>query len=116
MSELSLPHKEPILFAQNVLSKDTTSARVAVEFLQTPSLAMMIEAAAQSTAAFNDGSKSGGYLVGMKNVKLLSKASEKKLEVEVVLKHSVENMRLINFEVYQKSLLLCKGSLTIALS
>jgi len=116
MSELSLPHKEPILFAKNVLSKDTMSARVAVEFPQTPSLSMMIEASAQSTAAFNDGSKKGGYLVGMKNIKLLKAANEKKLEVEVVLKHSVENMRLINFEVYEQSLLLCKGSLTIALS
>ena len=116
MSKLNLPHKEPILFAKTVLSKDTISARVAVEFPQTPSLAMMIESAAQSTVAFNDGSKKGGYLVGMKNIKLLNGANEKKLEVVVVIKHAVENMRLIDFEVYEKSLLLCKGSLTIALS
>ena len=116
MSELNLPHKDPILFAKTVLSKGTTNARVAVEFPQTPSLAMMIESAAQSTAAFNDGSKKGGYLVGMKNIKLLNGASETNLEVEVSIKHSVENMRLINFEVYEMSLLLCKGSLTIALS
>lgn len=116
MSELNLPHKSPILFAKRVLSKDSTGARVAVEFPQTPSLAMMIESAAQSTAAFNDGTKKGGYLVGMKNIKLLNEASEKNLEVKIVLKHSVENMRLIGFEVYQMSLLLCKGSLTIALS
>lgn len=115
MQELNLPHIEPIRFAKNILFKDATTARVAVVFPQTPSLAMMIEAAAQSTAAFSDGSSKGGYLVGMKNVKLLNEASEKSLEVKVVLKHSLENMTLIEFEVEQKSLLLCKGSLTIAL-
>jgi len=116
MSELNLPHIAPIRFAKNTLHKDSTVARVAVEFPQIPSLSMMIEASAQSCAAFSDGSEKGGYLVGMKNVKLLNKASEKSLEVEVVMKHSIENMSLVDFEVYQESLLLSKGSLTIALS
>jgi len=116
MLELNLPHIEPIRFAKDILSKNSTTARVLVEFSQTPSLAMMIEAAAQSSAAFSDGSKKGGYLVGMKNIKLLNAASENFLEVEVVMKHSIENMSLLDFAVYEKSLLLCKGSLTIALS
>jgi len=76
----------------------------------------MIEAAAQSSAAFSDGSKRDGYLVGMKNIKLLNAASENSLEVEIVMKHSIENMSLLDFEVYEEKLLLCKGSLTVALS
>ena len=116
MLELNLPHADPILFAKRVLCKDDTTARVVVEFPQVPSLAMMIEAAAQSTAAFGDGTGKGGYLVGMKSVKLLKEATQKSLEVQVSLKHSLENMTLIDFEVEQESLLLCKGSLTIALA
>jgi len=116
MLELNLPHLEPIRFAKKVISKDSTTARVVVEFPQMPSLAMMIEAAAQSSAAFSDGSKKGGYLVGIKNVKLLHVAGKKFLEVEVVMKHSIENMSLLDFEVYEGSLILCRGSLTIALS
>jgi len=116
MSELNLPHIAPIRFAKRILHKDAIKARVVVKFPQTPSLAMMIEAAAQSSAAFSDGSKKDGYLVGMKNIKLLNGASKNSLEVEIVMKHSIENMSLLDFEVYEKNLLLCKGSLTIALS
>ena len=116
MLELNLPHIEPIRFAKYILSKNATSARVVVEFSQIPSLAMMIESAAQSSAAFSDGSKRDGYLVGMKNIKLLNAASENSLEVEIVMKHSIENMSLLDFEVYEEKLLLCKGSLTVALS
>lgn len=116
MLELNLPHIEPIRFAKSVLTKDSTTARVVVEFPQIPTLAMMIEAAAQSTAAFGDGTNQGGYLVGMKNIKLINEASQKHAEVNVVLKHSLENMTLIDFEVEQENLLLCKGSLTIALA
>lgn len=114
--ELNLPHIEPIRFAKSVLTKDDTTAKVLVEFPQIPTLAMMIEAAAQSTAAFSDGTNKGGYLVGMKNIKLINKASMSYAEVKVILKHSLENMTLIEFEVEQENLLLCKGSLTIALA
>ncbi|MEA2073191.1 MAG: hypothetical protein U9O86_06355 [Campylobacterota bacterium] len=116
MSELNLPHQSPILFAKKILSRKDSTARVLIEFEEVPSLSMLIEASAQSTAAFSDGSQSGGYLASMKNVKLLSRPETKSLEVEVTQKHSLENMTLIDFEVYEKEILCSKGSLTIVLS
>lgn len=116
MSDLELPHLPPIRFAKEVISQDDTKARVLVAFEDLPSLAMLIEASAQSSAALSDGSSSGGFLAGMKNVKLLSRPTQKVLSIDVIQQHSLGNMSMVDFEVYEEDSLCAKGSLVLALS
>lgn len=115
MLELSLPHLQPIRFAKKILSSTGYTARVVIEFDEIPSLAMMVEASAQSTAAFSEGSSQKGYLAGMKSVKLLSTPKSTLLEVEVTRRHTLENMTLFDFMVYEQERACLKGSLTIVL-
>jgi len=115
MQELNLPHKSPIRFAKYILKQDETSARVQVEFESLPSLGMLVESAAQSSAAINTNESSKmGFLVSLRNVKLLTAPTKTILEVEVVNEHSIENMRMMQFDIFEDELTIASGSFMIA--
>lgn len=115
MKELNLPHCAPVLFAKKVLFKELTKARVSLEFESLPSLAMMIEGAAQSSAALGDEEGKEGFLVSLKNVKLLQTPSVKRLEVEVVNEHNLDKMSYISFSVMENNTPIVTGSLVVAI-
>jgi len=111
MQELKLPHLYPVKFAKYIIAQDETSARVQVEFDSIPSLGMLIESAAQSSAAIGkDKSSKMGFLVSLKNVKLLNPPSKKILEVKVVNEHSMENMKMIQFDIFEDEINISSGS------
>lgn len=115
--ELKLPHKAPILFAKKILSRDVNTARVSVEFNEVPSLAMLVESAAQSASAINENTTlKSAYLVSMKNIKLLFSPSKKYCEIEVINEYNLNNMKLINFKIFEDARLISTGSLTLALN
>ena len=115
--ELELPHKAPILFAKKILSRDLNTARVSVEFNEVPSLAMLVESAAQSASAINENTTlKSAYLVSMKNIKLLASPSKKYCEIEVTNEYNLNNMKLINFKIFEDAAIISTGSLTLALN
>ena len=114
MSEIKLPHIAPIKFAHYVLQKDEKSARVSLEFPQLPSLAMMVEAAAQSSASFRSNDSENAYLVSLKGIKLLQKPTKMKLEVKVTDEHRLEQMRYVGFEIFEDETCVATGTLVIA--
>jgi len=88
---VNLPHGEALLFAKEVLLKQGDTVKVRCEFSMLPTLAMFVEAAAQSSAAFNSDSDSKAkiaFLTKANDVKLL-KAVES-LHFFFVLKKEVE--------------------------
>ena len=116
MQVLDLPHTSPIKFAKYIILKDESSARVQVEFDEIPSLGMLIESAAQSSAAI--GTKESGamgYLVSLKNVKLLNTPTKKILEVQVLNEHNMENMKMMNFDIFDGEMKISTGSFMIAI-
>ncbi|SFV62640.1 3-hydroxydecanoyl-[ACP] dehydratase [hydrothermal vent metagenome] len=113
MQELSLPHIAPIRFADKILFKEETTARVSLTFDSLPNLGMMIEAAAQSSAAFSDGTKKGGFLVSLKNIKLLQKPTKLELEVSLSNEHTLQDMSYFSFLIYEGSVELVSGSFVI---
>ena len=115
MQALNLPHIEPIRFAKHIISKESDRARVAIEFDEIPSLAMLIEAAAQSSAAIGEDNAKMGFLVSLKNVKLLTPPTKKILEVEVVNEHNMENMKMMSFDIFEDETKVSTGSFMIAL-
>jgi len=114
MTEIKLPHIAPIKFAKYILEKDDLTARVLLEFPQVPSLAMMVEAAAQSSAAFRVNDKENAYLVSLKGIKLLQKPTALTLEAKIVDEHRLDNMRYVGFEIFEKEVCVANGTLVIA--
>jgi hypothetical protein len=114
MQEIKLPHLAPVRFAKTVLQKDEKVARVSLEFPQLPTLSMMVEASAQSSAAFRVNDRESAYLVSLKGIKLLKKATKKQLEVEIVDAHRLDKMRYVEFSVFEDETILATGTLVIA--
>ena len=114
MTKIKLPHLAPIRFAQDILQKEEKTARVSLEFEMLPSLAMLVEAAAQSTAAFRESDNENAYLVSLKNIKLIQKPLQKSLEVFIVDEHRLDKMRYVGFEIFEKEISIATGTLVIA--
>ena len=86
-----------------------------MEFDEIPSLAMLVESAAQSASTIDKNSTiKSAYLVSMKNIELLTNPKKKYFEVEVVYEHNLDNMKLISFKIFEDIKLISTGSLTIA--
>lgn len=103
-------------FAKKILFKNTKQARIFVEFLEIPSLGMLIESAAQSSSALSESSHiQNAYIVSMKNIKQLHLPTKMTLEVEVSIEQSLENIQLIYFEIFEDSKSIVSGHLTIAI-
>ncbi len=115
MKELNLPHLAPIRFAKYIISKDEASALVRVEFDSPPSLAMLVEAAAQSSGAFSNGEDKMGFLVTLKNIKLLEKAKALEYDVRVTYQHALDTLTYFSFEVNDKERIIASGVFVIAL-
>ncbi len=114
MNSIKLPHLAPIKFAKKTLHKELKTADVFVEFGQLPSLPMLVEAAAQSSAAFRVNDNESAYLVSLKNVKLIQKPTQMSLVVHVTDEHRLDNMRYVGFEIFQETISVATGTLVIA--
>lgn len=102
---MNLPHGEALLFAKEILDKNNDVVKVRCEFSTFPTLAMFIEAAAQSSAAFNSDSDTSvkiGFLTMAKDVKLLNKIRKKNYIIKVEIQIEVTNIKQFYFEVYEE--------------
>lgn len=114
MIEIKLPHLAPIKFAKYTLRKDEKSADVLIEYEQIPTLPMLVEAAAQSSAAFRINDKESAFLVSLKGVKLLQKPTQMKLVAHVTDEHRLDKMRYVGFEIFEDKACIANGTLVIA--
>ncbi|MEN8303753.1 MAG: hypothetical protein ABFQ64_06770 [Campylobacterota bacterium] len=115
MIELQLPHQAPIRFAKYIVSKDDTTAVVKVKFETIPTLPMIVESAAQSSAAFSDGKNKNGFLVTLKNIKLLEKLNHLEYDIKVSLEYEFEGFSYFNFEINSERGLLSSGKFMISI-
>ena len=115
IQELELPHKEPIRFAKYIINKIANKAMVKIEFIEIPSLPMIIEASVQSSSALNDNGINKGYIVSLKDIKLLQEPTQKEFNVEVESQHSLNNMESIIFNVFKNKIKIATGSFVVAI-
>lgn len=115
MKALNLPHKDPILFAKSVIQTQDDTNSVKIEFDTIPSLPMLVEAAAQSSAAFDTGNGKMGYLVTLKNIKLFQKPCSLNYVVNVTSEQQIDALTYFTFETYDEDILIAKGTFIIAL-
>ena len=118
MKELALPHEAPIRFAKYVISKEDVVAVVKNEFATVPTLGMLVEAVAQSSAALADDDYAGnvGYLTTLRNVKLLQKPTSLEFDIEVTKAQQVGNFGYFSFEVRENNEPIATGSYMVVLT
>jgi len=113
MTKLNIPHQEPLKFAKYIVSKDGDFAIVRVEFSSIPTLPMIAEAAAQSAATYGNNNDMG-YLVSLKNIKLLNKPKNIEYDIKIIQEYELEKLSYFNFEILQDNELMVSGTFIIA--
>ena len=116
MADFDIPHVPPIKFVKKLISSNTEDASVLVEFDSIPTLGMFIEAAAQSTSGIKSSEIKAkiGYLVTLKNVKLLEKPQKLRYQVDIHLDYKVENFRYVTFKIIDTNIIIANGSLVVS--
>ncbi len=117
MSDFTIPHLEPVRFVDVLLYADEESASVKICFDKKPTLAMLVEAAAQSSSAIKDDENSGkmGFLVSLKNIKLIEKVQSNEFIANIKLNQKIENFKSLSFEILKEDILVAKGIFSITL-
>jgi hypothetical protein len=111
---LKLPHKPPILFAKEILDKTEDLAIVLVEFPKPPTLGMMMEAAAQSSAALSNSEKEG-YLLSCSNLIMHKKPTGVKFSVHIKSIMSSPSLNELYFEMKKQESIVSSGTLLVML-
>ncbi len=116
---MNLPHREPLVFAKEILLRSDTKVEVLCIFPHKPTLAMFIEAAAQSSAAFNlDKEAKVGFLTMATNIKSLYPADNLEYIFNVYSESEVGSYKKFSFVAINKSnhIKTVHGDFTIAMS
>ena len=98
---MNLPHLDPLIFAKDIISQNDNTAVVLCKFNQVPTLAMFIEASAQSSSAFNtnsDGNINIGFITMLKNIELLNTITEESYFIHITLENEIANIKQFIFE------------------
>jgi len=115
---VKLPHQDPLVFAKEILVLNKKEASVHCSFKETPSLAVFIEAAAQSSAAFfQEGDYKLGFLANAKNIKWLNTTEDKEFIIHLTLNLTFETMSNYSFIVcsIDKKTKVCSGEFTVSI-
>ncbi len=117
MSDFPIPHTPPIRFVKSLISADAMSASVEVEFETIPTLGMLVEAAAQSSSGIisDEIDVRMGFLVTLKNIKLLEELTSTNYIVDIQLDYKLESFKSLSFKVVENENLIATGSFAIAL-
>lgn len=113
---MNLPHLEPIKFAKEIIEKRENYNIIFCSFPYPPSLAMVCEAAAQSSASFSLEKKiKEGFLVSLKNIELFDTLEDLDYEIKIEKSFTFGMMSEFKFQLNKESKVVANGTLTIAL-
>ena len=117
MDDFSIPHLPPVRFVKTLIKADETSAIVEVGFDEVPTLGMLIEAAAQSSSGINDAENNGrmGFVITLKNIKLLEEVNSKEFVVNVELVHKLDDFKSLSFSISKDETVVATGEFSIVL-
>ena len=113
---MNLPHGKLLLFAKECVKKQEEYVVVHCTFPTTPSLAMFLEAAAQSTAGFDtEEDVKMGFLTIGKDIKILNNILTKEYLIKVSKDVYIGQYHQFHFEAFDKEteVKVVSGSLTL---
>lgn len=110
-----LPHQPPLKYANHIISLSNEKAIVSVYFPTKPTLAMLCEAAAQSSAAFKQNSQDAnyGFVVSYKNCEIISLLNTNSYEITVNITQDMGQLCEYYFEVNSQGTLFATGNFII---
>jgi len=117
MSDFAIPHVAPLRFVKERISATLEDATVEIGFDEVPSLGMLIEAATQSSSGIVNDEINGriGFLVTLKNIKLLQTPQTTTFQVKIHLDLKAEDLRYLSFTIYDEDVTVVTGSFVIIL-
>ena len=117
MDDFPIPHLPPIRFVKTLLKADGTSASAKVCFDEVPTLGMLIEAAAQSSSGIkdDDNHERMGFVITLKNIKLLQYVSSKEFVVNVELVHKLDDFKSLSFNILEDETTVVTGAFSLVL-
>ena len=117
MSAFSIPHLPPVRFVKALISSDEKNASVKIGFDDIPTFGMLVEAAVQSSSGIADDKNDGrmGFLVALKNVKLLDQIDSYEYVVKVELIHKIDDFKSLSFQIIKDDTVVAKGMYSIIL-
>ena len=95
------------------MSKSQNEALVKVEFDSIPTLSMIVEAAAQASGAFGGEDTGLGFLVSLKNIKLLEEPQKLHFKTKITNEHTMGNMTYFSFAFLEEDTTIATGSFVI---
>lgn len=113
---LKLPHLEPLKFAKSVIGFENKAAVVQCEFPEIPTKGMIIEAAAQSSAAFQQGDTPRiGFLASVRDISYHGILHDTVCRIKIEEIHHIDHFYELDFEVMPLAdeVKLVSGKLTI---
>jgi len=112
-----LPHKYPIRFIKEVKEGNETHAESLIEFQEVPTLAGVVEAAAQNVVFIKSLYRKydGGVLTGMKDVNLLEELQAGEYHVKSSIAARIEQFCTIEFELLFQSRVVAEGQMNIVM-
>lgn len=97
---IKIPHLPPMRFAQELVEKvDENTIIVCCKFDTIPSLATLVEAAAQASAGFSEDEKKG-FLIQVRDVTLNQKIEKKQLYVYLKMRVNITNTAQFDFTFF----------------
>ena len=117
MLDFAIPHIAPLRFVKRRISATLEDAVVEIGFDEVPTLGMLIEAATQSSSGILNDEINGriGFLITLKNVKLLKEPQSTNYQVDIHLDYKLDDLRYLSFKVYANDIDVVIGSFVIAL-
>ncbi len=111
---INLPHQKPIRFVNHIVEKNDNYAIVSALFPTVPTLAMVCEAAAQSSAAFADEAKIG-YLISLKDCQTLKSLDKTIYQIKVIRVSNMDAIYEFEFNLLDNDSICVSGSFMIKL-
>lgn len=112
-----LPHKYPVRFIKEVIEEGENHAVSLVAFKETPTLAAIVEAAAQNVVFIQSMYREfdGGVLTVMKNIVLMKVLSLGDYRVESRVAARLDQFCTIKFELLDEECIVVQGEMSIVM-
>jgi hypothetical protein len=117
MDDFPIPHLAPVRFVKKRVHATPENAVVEIGFDTLPTLGMLIEAAVQSASGILNNEINGriGFLVSLKNIKLLKTPTAFSYLVEVTLENTLGDIRSLHFTMKENEENILSGSFVVGL-
>jgi len=113
---INLAHQKPVKFIEDIIKMEYEVAYVSCTFPYTPTLAMIFEAAAQSSIVFSQEKEPKiGFLVSLKNIEFLKEPDILSFAIKIKKEINLGLLNEFSFELINESNIYAKGNFVIKL-